>query len=147
MIIIMGGKNCVYGPQELFENVLENELMDLDLDIPKIGTTCESSVKEYLIHFNLEDGKPEDYRGGRKLGVNYKVPSHGVSILLGFVDGHYHIKTQESPESSITRKDTLKEVRAKIVDKPNTYKTYSIGITIDWIADAKDYSILYRTDI
>jgi len=143
----MEAEKCLYGSQELFETVLGNELKDLDLAIPNLGDKCEDFVKEYLIHLNLEDGKPEDYPGGKGPGVSYKVPFHGVSILLGSVEGYYHIKTQEPPEVPITRNDTLEKVRGKIVDKPNTYKTDKIGITIKWIADTKDYSIVYRSDM
>ena len=140
---IMEVNNGMYGSQELFENVLGNELKYLNLDIPNLGDKCEDSVKKYLIHFTLKD----EYLGRRRPRTNYKVPSQGVSILLGSVKGHYHIKTQEPPERPITKEDTLEEVRAKIVDKPNTYKTYKIRITIDWIADAENYSIFYRNDI
>ncbi len=137
----------IYGPQELLETALGNELEYLNLDIPKLGGKCEDSVKEYLIQFNLEDGKPEDYPGGRRSEVSYKVPSHGVSILLGSVEGHYHIKTQEPPNISITREDTLEDVRNKIARYNKTYKTDNIGIAINWIADTEDYSIIYRNDI
>ncbi|MCK4730404.1 MAG: hypothetical protein KAT28_03735 [Candidatus Aenigmarchaeota archaeon] len=145
----MEADKCGYEPHELFENVLEKELKNLknlDLDMPKIGDKCEESVKNYLVHLTLEDGKPEDYLGGMRPRISYKVPSQEVSILLGSVEGHYHIKTQKPPEVPITREDTLKDVRAKIMDKPNTYKTEDIGINIDWIADTKDLSIVYRKD-
>ncbi len=138
----MEADKCMYGPQELIEEVLRNELRDLGLDMPEIGDKCGESVKEYLIYLKLEDGKPEDYPGGRVCNI----PSRGASILLDSVKGYYHIKTQE-PIYTITREDTLEDVRNKIANKPNTYKTDNIGIIINYIIDTKNNSIFYRTEI